>query len=153
MIYYTFGKIQYQPPKQEMQRVKIPALGSQSWVKRSRSITGHFDDGLSLSFIPEPGADPDNFDAQNYVSAATGGALIYNDANGWSVKYDPSVISVNGGGPVTTFVYTGESAETMKWIWQFLMHLQQSLIHSSLQITDLIVMYSYSMYYRRNELL
>ncbi len=50
--------------------------------------------------------------AENYVKAGTGEDLVYNDANGWSVKYDPSVITVNGGGPVTTFVYTGECAGT-----------------------------------------
>ena len=45
----------------------------------------------------------------------TGGKdFVYNDANGWSVKYDPSVIAVNQGGPVTTFVYTGECAGTCR---------------------------------------
>ncbi|RKM61421.1 hypothetical protein D6855_05880 [Butyrivibrio sp. CB08] len=37
---------------------------------------------------------------------------VYEDANGWSVKYDPEVITVNNGGPISTFVYTGESAGT-----------------------------------------
>ncbi len=38
--------------------------------------------------------------------------LVYSDANGWSVKYNPSVITVNQSGPITSFVYTGESAGT-----------------------------------------
>ena len=36
----------------------------------------------------------------------------YVDANGWSVRYDPSVIALNAGGPVSTFVYTGDCAGT-----------------------------------------
>lgn len=36
----------------------------------------------------------------------------YTDANGWSLRYDPNVISVNQGGPVSTFVYTGDCAGT-----------------------------------------
>ncbi|WP_026528112.1 hypothetical protein [Butyrivibrio sp. VCD2006] len=44
--------------------------------------------------------------------AADGEDLTYEDANGWRVKYDPDKFEVNGGGPVTTFVYTGESAGT-----------------------------------------
>ena len=37
---------------------------------------------------------------------------VYNDANGWSVRYNPEVIQVNQGGNVTTFVYTGDCAGT-----------------------------------------
>ena len=75
-------------------------------------ILGHLDDGINLTFVLEENADPDNFYAKNYINEAAGEDLIYNDANGWSVRYDPSVITVNQGGPVTTFVYTGESAGT-----------------------------------------
>ena len=37
---------------------------------------------------------------------------IYYDANGWSLRYDPNVIAVNAGGPMSTFVYTGDCAGT-----------------------------------------
>ena len=37
---------------------------------------------------------------------------VYHDANGWSVRYNPDVIEVTQGGPVTTFVYTGDCAGT-----------------------------------------
>ena len=36
----------------------------------------------------------------------------YKSSNGWSVKYDPSVITVNEDKDMTSFVYTGESAGT-----------------------------------------
>ena len=51
-------------------------------------------------------------EAAEETTEAAAADEIYNDANGWSVQYDPSVITVNQGGPVTTFVYTGESAGT-----------------------------------------
>ncbi|MCR5654465.1 MAG: hypothetical protein K6G07_02350 [Lachnospiraceae bacterium] len=35
---------------------------------------------------------------------------VYEDANGWSVKYDPSLFTVTNDGDVTSFAYTGESA-------------------------------------------
>ena len=76
------------------------------------TVIGHMEDGLKIAFVPKEDADPDNFDAQNYISLENGGDLTYEDANGWKVKYDPSVITVNSEGPITTFVYTGESAGT-----------------------------------------
>ncbi len=76
------------------------------------SVMGHFDDGLELMFVPVPGVDPHTFDAQNYMNATAGEDLIYHDANGWSVKYDPELFTVNDGGPMVSFVYTGESAGT-----------------------------------------
>lgn len=75
-------------------------------------VTGTVQNGISITFAPVPDVDPDNFSAQNYINQFAGNDLVYEDANGWSVKYDPSVIAVNQGGSVTTFVYTGESAGT-----------------------------------------
>ena len=57
-------------------------------------------------------ADPETFDAANFKNAAAGDDLVYEDANGWSVRYDPDLFTVNGGGPEVSFVYTGESAGT-----------------------------------------
>lgn len=37
---------------------------------------------------------------------------VYKSSNGWSVKYDPSVITVNEAENFTSFVYIGESAGT-----------------------------------------
>ena len=76
------------------------------------TVTGHFDDGLKLVFAPVADVDPETFDAQNYMNAAAGKDLVYHDANGWSVRYDPDLFTVNGGGPLVTFVYTAESAGT-----------------------------------------
>ncbi len=75
-------------------------------------VTGTVQNGISITFAPVPDVDPDNFSAQNYINSFAGEEAVYEDANGWSVKYDPSVIAVNQGGPVTTFVYTGECAGT-----------------------------------------
>ncbi len=75
-------------------------------------VKGHFEDGLELVFEPVAGVDPEGFDAQNYLSEAAGGDLIYKAANGWTVKYDPKLFTINGGGPEVSFVYTGESAGT-----------------------------------------
>ena len=78
------------------------------------AIFGHFESNpdREMVFEPVPDADPDNFSAVNYLNAANGEPLVYTDATGWSVKYDPSCITVNTEGPVTTFVYTGDCAGT-----------------------------------------
>ncbi|SEM15459.1 hypothetical protein SAMN04487770_12731 [Butyrivibrio sp. ob235] len=76
------------------------------------AVKGHYDDGLELVFVPQADVDPESFDAENYVGKAIDNDYVYNDANGWSVKYDPASFEVNGGGPVTTFIYTGVSAGT-----------------------------------------
>ncbi len=52
-------------------------------------------------------ADPEGFNAQNYTST---GDYVYNDANGWSIKYDPKRFEITKEGPVVAIVYTGESA-------------------------------------------
>lgn len=75
-------------------------------------VYGSFEDGLELVFEPVADVDVDDFDATNYVNGKNGDDFVYHDANGWSVKYDPEVITVNAGGPMTTFVYTAESAGT-----------------------------------------
>ncbi len=75
-------------------------------------VTGHFEDGIKVVFEPVPDQDPDTFDAVNYLNAAVGEDYLYEDANGWTVRYDPGLFEVTPGGPVTTFVYTGESAGT-----------------------------------------
>ncbi|MCR5301808.1 MAG: hypothetical protein K6E49_05155 [Lachnospiraceae bacterium] len=76
------------------------------------TVTGHFDDGVELVFIPVEDVDPADFDAENYMREAAGESIIYKDANGWTVRYDPKLFTVNGGGPSVSFVYTGESAGT-----------------------------------------
>ncbi|WP_026495778.1 hypothetical protein [Butyrivibrio sp. WCD3002] len=77
-------------------------------------VYGCFEDvpDRELVFEPVADADPENFSAVNYLSSMTGGDNVYRDANGWSVHYNPSCITVNQGGPVTTFVYTGDCAGT-----------------------------------------
>lgn len=75
-------------------------------------VKGHFEDGLELVFEPLTGADIETFNAVNYVNGIVGEPSVYTDANGWSVKYDASLITVNQGGPITTFVYTGDCAGT-----------------------------------------
>ncbi len=75
-------------------------------------VTGSFEDGLELVFEPMVGVDPDTFDAVNFVNASNGEPLVYTDANGWSVKYDPELFALNQAGPETFFVYMGESAGT-----------------------------------------
>ena len=77
-------------------------------------VYGYFEDvpERELVFEPVADADPEGFSAENYLNAASGEPLVYTDATGWSVKYDPSVITVNTEGPVTTFVYTGDCAGT-----------------------------------------
>ncbi|WP_028234928.1 hypothetical protein [Pseudobutyrivibrio sp. MD2005] len=75
-------------------------------------VKGSFDDGIELVFEPVEGVDVDTFSAVNYVNEANGEHFVYTDANGWSVHYNPELIQVNEGGPITTFVFTGESAGT-----------------------------------------
>ena len=54
--------------------------------------------------------DPETFDAESYVNGSE--SSVYRDANGWSIEYDASKFEITPGGPVTTIVYTGESAGT-----------------------------------------
>ncbi len=75
-------------------------------------VTGTFKDGKKQVFTPVADVDPETFDAENYKRSANGEDLIYRDANGWRVRYDPKLFTVNGGGPSVSFVYTGESAGT-----------------------------------------
>ena len=75
-------------------------------------VYGYFKDvpERELVFEPVVGADADTFQAENFVNAPE--ESVYHDPNGWSVKYDSNLFAVNQGGPVTTFVYMGESAGT-----------------------------------------
>ncbi|SCY55751.1 hypothetical protein SAMN02910292_02077 [Lachnospiraceae bacterium XBB2008] len=78
-------------------------------------IEGEFDsDGIVLYFEPLMDVDPQNFDAMAYYAQFNNpsGETVYNDPNGWSVRYYADNIEVNTSGNVTTFVYTGESAGT-----------------------------------------
>ncbi|SDB07363.1 hypothetical protein [Butyrivibrio sp. INlla16] len=75
-------------------------------------VKGSFEDGLELVFEPLQGEDPYTFDAANYVRAARGEDFVYTSGYGWRVRYNRDKFEVNGGGPVTTFVYTGECAGT-----------------------------------------
>ncbi len=78
------------------------------------TVCGYFEDvpERELVFEAVKDADPEGFSAVNYLSAKTGDDFVYRDANGWSVKYNPSVITVNTSGPITTFVYTGDCPGT-----------------------------------------
>ncbi|SDB40659.1 hypothetical protein SAMN02910298_02000 [Pseudobutyrivibrio sp. YE44] len=75
-------------------------------------IYGYFEDvkdkPLVFEFLPD--VDPDTFVAENYLSDGT--SNVYSDANGWSVHYNPDLITVNTQGNVTTFVYTGDCPGT-----------------------------------------
>ena len=62
-----------------------------------------------MVFEPVPDADPIGFNAQNYLG---GGDYVYNDANGWSVKYNPERFTITQEGSKVAFVYTGECAGT-----------------------------------------
>jgi hypothetical protein len=75
-------------------------------------IHGYFEDipERPMVFEPVEGADPESFSAENTVNGPE--ESVYHDANGWSVKYDATRFEVNQGGPVTTFVYVGDSAGT-----------------------------------------
>ncbi|MCR5556835.1 MAG: hypothetical protein K6F75_04645 [Butyrivibrio sp.] len=75
-------------------------------------VTGYFENTFDLVFEPVTDADPDDFDAVNYVNATKGEDYVYTDANGWRIKYDPDKFVINKGGSVSTIVYVGESAGT-----------------------------------------
>lgn len=75
-------------------------------------VTGYYENTFDLIFEPVTDADPDDFEAVNYVNATKGEDYVYTDPNGWSIKYDPDKFVINKGGPVSTIVYVGESAGT-----------------------------------------
>lgn len=82
--------------------------------KEDGVVYGYFENvpELELTFELVDGVEPDGFSAVNYLNAASGEDLVYNDANGWSVKYDPSCIDLTSSGSAAFFVYTGECAGT-----------------------------------------
>ena len=77
-------------------------------------VTGEFDeDGIELVFELLSNADPDNFSSMEYMGKSGGSdEAVYNDPNGWSVRYAADDFEVTTEGSVTTFVYIGESAGT-----------------------------------------
>ena len=77
-------------------------------------VTGEFDeDGIELIIELLSDADPDNFNSMEYIGkSGDTDEAVYNDPNGWSVRYIADDFEVTTKGPVTTFVYTGESAGT-----------------------------------------
>ena len=77
-----------------------------------KKITGAFDDGLKLVLELEESADPDNFKAADFAGSSEDAYDTYEDANGWSVKYNKNKIEVNKEDNVVSFVYTGQSAGT-----------------------------------------
>lgn len=74
-------------------------------------VHGYFEgvEDRELVFEPVKDAQPEGFNAQNYMS---GGDAVYNDANGWSIKYDPSRFEITQDGNKVAIVYTGECAGT-----------------------------------------
>lgn len=74
-------------------------------------VYGYYDDDMKLELVFEylPDVDPDTFDAVNYASD---GEYVYNDANGWSIKYDPKLFDITQDGNKVAIVYTGECAGT-----------------------------------------
>ncbi len=74
-------------------------------------INGTFDnDGNELVFEHITNVDPDGFDAMVYVNQHN--ESVYNDSNGWSVKYDPDYFSIDQTDNLVSFIYTGESTGT-----------------------------------------
>ncbi len=74
-------------------------------------IYGYFEgvEDRPLIFEPVPDADPVGFNAQNYMSD---GDYVYNDANGWSIKYDPERFDITQEGNKVAIVYNGEGVGT-----------------------------------------
>lgn len=76
------------------------------------AMTGCAGMAAAPASAPAP-AEPASTAAEEDTGEITvGEERVYEDANGWSVRYDPNLFTVNGGGPMVTFVYTGESAGT-----------------------------------------
>ena len=75
-------------------------------------IHGYFEDvpDRPLVFEAIEDADPDTFEAENYVNGPENS--VYHDANGWSIHYDATEFEITQDGPQVFIVYTGESAGT-----------------------------------------
>ncbi|WP_029232272.1 hypothetical protein [Butyrivibrio sp. VCB2006] len=74
-------------------------------------IYGHFDDDMKIELVfePVPDVDPDTFNAVNYMST---GDYIYENANGWSIKYDPKRFDITEDANKVAIVYNGEGVGT-----------------------------------------
>lgn len=73
---------------------------------------------ININNVPSDAADSidtaDSTDAEEVQESQepSSDTEEYESSNGWSVKYDPSLFSVNEAENMTSFVYTGESAGT-----------------------------------------
>lgn len=74
-------------------------------------VYGYFEgvEDRELVFELMADADPVGFNAQNYKSD---GEYVYNDANGWSIKYDPKRFDITQEGNKVAIVYNGEGVGT-----------------------------------------
>lgn len=74
-----------------------------------RNVTGHFEDGKEFTFEFLDDAAPELFDSYNYNNIENGiNEAIYDDANNWSVRYNPDKIDIITENGATLFTYTGE---------------------------------------------
>ncbi len=74
-----------------------------------RNVTGHFEDGKEFTFEFLDDAAPELFDSYNYNNVENGiNEAIYDDANNWSVRYNPDKFDIITENGATLFTYTGE---------------------------------------------
>ena len=87
-------------------------------VSMFSALTGCGKD-VNINIYNEPSEEAENEDAEAEDTGEDEAEDVelpeyeeYKNSRGWSVKYDPSLITVNEAEDMTSFVYTGESAGT-----------------------------------------
>ena len=98
------GKITFHMGGEDDESVRVLTVKS----SEEGSVTGAFEDGKELVFSFEQFADPDNFDALNYIGG--GADTVYRNPNGWSVRYDEKRFDVKESGNEVSFIYKDASA-------------------------------------------
>lgn len=74
-----------------------------------RNITGSFINEAEMTFTFLKDAAPEIFNVENYLNAENGiEGAVYEDANGWNVKYNPTKFDIMTQNAITVFTYVGE---------------------------------------------
>ena len=129
IVYYVFSDTTYGYIKSLTDKTGIPfdclqengeivfSFGGENPSEKTFKIKGITDENITGSFVNEAemtftflkDAIPEDFDVYNYLNAENNAeGTVYEDANGWNVKYNPTKFDIMTQNAITVFTYVGE---------------------------------------------